>query len=204
MFRLLFLTFFGSFRGTQEQANHLHESPKSMTIPLIVLAILSIFGGLLGLPAAWSLPNWMHHNLETIVFFDEPIHLTHLTEWILMFVAILGATIALYMSYVVYKKGGLVPVAKVEMLKSWQKPIFHKFYVDEIYDAIIRKPIDALSTVFYKIIDLQIIDGIVNGVGKTIKSLGAYARIIQSGQVGFYFVIMVISIIGILLFTILN
>jgi NADH-quinone oxidoreductase subunit L len=204
MFRMLFLTFFGSFRGTLAQEKHLHESPKSMTIPLIILAILAIFGGLLGLPTAWHLPNWMHHNLETIVVYDEPLHLSHLKEWILMAVAISGAIVALYFSYLIYKKRGFVPVDKVGMLKNWQKPIFHKFYVDELYDTIIRKPMDGLSKVFYKVIDLQIIDGIVNGVGNIIKRLGIYIRILQNGHIGFYFVIMVISIIGLLLFTFLN
>src|SRR4051812_3707660 len=64
MFRLLFLTFFGKFRGTHEQEHHLHESPSSMTVPLIVLAALSVIGGVLGLPEFWGMSNWMHHHLE--------------------------------------------------------------------------------------------------------------------------------------------
>jgi NADH-quinone oxidoreductase subunit L len=67
MFRLLFLTFFGKFRGTHAQEHHLHESPASMTVPLMILAALSVLGGLLGLPEFWHLPNWMHHNLEPII-----------------------------------------------------------------------------------------------------------------------------------------
>lgn len=204
MFRLLYLTFFGSFRGTAAQENHLHESPKSMTIPLLVLAILSIFGGVLGLPASWHLPNWMHHNLEAIVIFDEPIILSHATEWLLMAIAIGGAVVALVFSYVIYRKRGILPVEKESMLKNWQKPIFYKFYVDELYETVIRKPLDGLAKVFYKVIDLQIINAIVDGAGKGIDRLGVSARLLQNGNVGTYFVFMVAAIIGILLFTFLN
>jgi len=77
MFRLLFLTFFGKFRGTHEQANHLHESPSSMTIPLIILAILSVVGGLIGLPEFWNASNWMHHHLENIIIRKNPSILSH-------------------------------------------------------------------------------------------------------------------------------
>src|SRR5688572_4026957 len=67
MFRLLFLTFFGSFRGTHEQEHHLHESPSSMTVPLMILAVLSVIGGLLGLPEFWGASNWMHHELASVI-----------------------------------------------------------------------------------------------------------------------------------------
>lgn len=204
MFRLLYLTFFGTFRGTAAQEKHLHESPKSMTIPLLVLAILSIFGGVLGLPASWHLPNWMHHNLEAIVIFDEPIILSHATEWLLMAIAIGGAVVALVFSYVIYRKQGILPAEKESMLKNWQKPIFYKFYVDEVYETVIRKPLDGLAKVFYKVIDLQIINAIVDGAGKGINRLGVSARLLQNGNVGTYFVFMVAAIIGILLFTFLN
>jgi NADH-quinone oxidoreductase subunit L len=77
MFRLLFLTFFGNFRGTHEQEHHLHESPSTMTIPLIVLAILSIFGGVLGLPEFWGTTNWFHHHLDPIIAHKNPSMLNH-------------------------------------------------------------------------------------------------------------------------------
>ena len=77
MFRLFFLTFYGKFRGTHEQEHHLHESPKSMTIPLIVLAICSVLGGLLGLPEFWHQTNWISEHLDPIIKIKDPNILTH-------------------------------------------------------------------------------------------------------------------------------
>jgi NADH-quinone oxidoreductase subunit L len=109
MFRLMFLTFFGKFRGTHEQEHHLHESPSSMTIPLIVLAGLSIAGGLLGLPEFWHLPNWMHHNLEPIIKRAHYSTMNHETEWTLMIIAVSGALAVIYFTYLMFMKYKVQP-----------------------------------------------------------------------------------------------
>src|SRR6202012_483939 len=84
MFRLLFLTFYGKFRGTHDQEHHLHESPGARTIPLIILAVLSVIGGVLGLPEFWGASNWMEHNLEPVIKRPGYSTLSHETEWMLM------------------------------------------------------------------------------------------------------------------------
>lgn len=202
MYRMLFITFFGKFRGTHEQEHHLHESPSSMTIPLMVLAALSVLGGALGLPEFWGTPNWMHHNLEPVIIRDSASTLDHETEWILMGIAVAAALAVWLFARTMYRKYNVLPVEDEKQLKSWQKVIFNKYYVDEIYDAIVRKPLDSLSKIFHYI-DEKVIDGIVNGVGTAVKSAGSVIRLAQNGNIGFYVTTMVIGVVFIILITFL-
>jgi NADH-quinone oxidoreductase subunit L len=201
MFRLLYLTFYRKFRGTHEQEHHLHESPKSMTIPLIVLAIFAVVGGVLGLPEFWGASNWMHHHLDPIIAHKNPSILNHTKEWTLMTIATLAALATIFFTYMVYVKNQILPEAKDEKLTGIKKLIYNKYYVDEIYDAIIRKPLDLLSEVFYKFLDLQVVDGIVNGVGSAVTGVSSLVRKVQTGHIGFYIFGMVLGIIAILFFT---
>ncbi len=201
MFRMLFLTFFGNFRGTHEQEHHLHESPSSMTVPLMVLAALSVLGGLLGLPEFWHQTNWIGDYLDPIIAHKNPSILNHDTEWMLMGLATLSAVTVIYFAHAMFITNKVLPAASEDKLKPWQKVIYNKYYVDEFYDMVIRKPLDLISTLFYKFIDLQVVDGIVNGVGSTVKGLGSAVRLLQTGNIGFYVVSMVMGIVLILLFT---
>ncbi|MES2134015.1 MAG: NADH-quinone oxidoreductase subunit L [Bacteroidota bacterium] len=201
MFRLLFLTFFGKFRGTHEQEHHLHESPKTMTIPLIVLAVLSIAGGVLGLPEFWGTTNWMHHHLDSIITHKNPSILNHEKEWILMALATLSALATIYFAYMVYIKNKVLPEANDAKLKGIRKLIYNKYYVDEIYDAVIRKPLDLISEFFYKFIDNQIVNGIVDGVGSAVNGVSAVVRKAQTGHIGLYIFSMVVGIILILFYS---
>ncbi len=203
MFRMLFVTFYGKFRGTHEQEHHLHESPRAMTIPLIILAFLSIVGGVLGLPEFWHYTNWMSENLDSVIMRGHHSKLSHEVEWLLMGFAVITAAASIYVAYEIYKKNGLVPNEKENAKQKWKTTIYNKFYIDEIYDSLIRKPIDYLSRVFHKIFDIQIFDGIVNGVGTIAKTAGNYARLIQNGSITFYFISMVIAVSVILIFTFL-
>lgn len=204
MFRLLFLTFFGKFRGTHEQEHHLHESPFSMTVPLMILAVLSIFGGLLGLPEFWGTGNWMHHHLDPVILRKNDSVLSHETEWTLMILAVAAAAAVILFAWMVYMKNRVLPVNKEEQLKPWQRVIYNKYYVDEIYDFLIRKPLDVLSNIFHKFLDVQLIDGIVNGIGSGVKSLGSVVRLAQSGNIGFYITSMVLGVVLIILLTFLK
>lgn len=203
MFRLVFLTFFGKFRGTHEQEHHLHESPSSMTVPLIVLAILSAVGGLLGLPEFWHLPNWMANNLESVIIRKNPSTMSHTTEWTLMGIAITSALAVVWFTYQLYIKNKVLPADKESQMKPWQRVIYNKYYVDEIYDAIIRKPLDFMSHTFYKFLDLQVVDGIVNGVGKSVRAIGSSVRYFQNGNIGFYVMGMTMGVVLIILLTFL-
>lgn len=201
MFRLLYLTFYRKFRGTHEQEHHLHESPKTMTIPLIVLAILSVVGGVLGLPEFWGATNWMHHHLDSIIVQKNPSILNHTKEWTLMAIAVLSAGATIFFAYMVYMKNQILPEANDAKLTGIKKLIYNKYYVDEVYDFIIRKPLDGISVVFYKFMDLQVVDGIVNGVGSAVTGVSSVLRKAQTGHLGLYVFCMVVGIITILFFT---
>ena len=203
MFRMLFLTFYGKYRGTHYAEDKIHESPVSMTAPLIILAILSAIGGIIGIPEALGGGHWLSHWLEPVIKHagESP---DHATEYILMAVSVLGVIVSIAFAYVKYISQHHVPVpdeAKRPMLTNLS---YNKFYFDELYDTIIRKPLDATSVFFYKIIDNKVVDGIVNvlGLGATEASKGL--RLLQSGNVGFYIFMMVVGIISLLLYTYLS
>jgi NADH-quinone oxidoreductase subunit L len=201
MFRLLFLTFFGTFRGTHAQEHHLHESPASMTMPLVILAVLSVIGGALGLPEFWHMTNWMHHHLEPVILRPNYAMLSHETEWTLMAIAVVGALVVIYFTWVVYRKKNTLPVEHVEQMKPWQRLIYHKYFVDETYEKVITKPVNSLGKGFYSFFDKQVIDGIVNGVGSAVKGIGSLVRLYQTGNIGFYIMNMALGVVLIVLLT---
>ncbi len=204
MFRMLFLTFYGKFRGTHEQEHHLHESPATMTIPLIVLAVLSVLGGFIGVPEVLhghhELGSFLAPVFEASAKVAPEHHLTHSTEWILMGVSVGAALVALGYAYSKYISGKHVPVSDEEDRPVLTNLSYHKFYVDEIYDFLIRRPLDAISGFFYRVVDLMGIDGLVNGLGKGSIEASRGLRLLQAGNVGFYIFMMVIGIVGVLVY----
>lgn len=208
MFRLIYLTFFGSFRGTEEQKQHLHESPKSMTLPLIVLAVLAIFGGILNLPEVLGGHAWLATFLSP-VFADgaslQPMHtISHSTEYLLMGVSVVGVLVMAFVAYNKYVKQGTVPAHDQVERTGLAKLSYHKFYVDEIYNLLIVKPINWLSIFLANIVDGLGIDGLVNGIGKSSFMTGKGVRLLQSGNVGFYLLLMVVGAIAIFLYGLLS
>lgn len=204
MFRLLFLTFYGKFRGTHEQEHHLHESPPSMTVPLIILAVLSTIGGFIGVPKSLGGSHWLEHFLAPV--FQKSASLVTETssaqssELILMIISVTGAVAALIYAYVKYIKNAHVPVPDDQERPALVDISYHKFYVDELYDLIVRKPLDALSVFFYKIVERLGIDGFVEGLGKGSMEASKGLRLLQTGNVGFYIFMMVAGIISVLMY----
>jgi NADH-quinone oxidoreductase subunit L len=203
MFRMLYLTFYGKFRGTHEQEHHVHESPANMTVPLIVLAVLSAVGGFIGVPESLGGHHWLEHFLSP-VFQRSAALLTAepsagQRDIVLMVISVAAALAALGYAYVKYVKNSHVPVSDTEERPALANLSYHKFYVDEIYDALIRKPLDALSGFLYNAVEKLGIDGIVNGLGKTTMEASKGLRLLQTGNVGFYIFMMVVGIISILL-----
>ncbi|MGF7041266.1 NADH-quinone oxidoreductase subunit L [Mucilaginibacter lappiensis] len=206
MFRMLYLTFYGKFRGTHEQEHHVHESPASMTIPLIVLAILSIVGGFVGVPEVLGGHHELEHFLAPVFEKSNAImgehHLLASTEYILMAFSVGVALVALIYAYIKYAKNGSVPVADGEERPALTSISYHKFYIDELYDLLIRKPLDFLSTFFYNVVERLGIDGLVNGLGKGTIETSKGLRLLQTGNVGFYIFVMVLGIIAVLAYSI--
>lgn len=195
MFRLYATTFKGSFRGSREQQAHLHESPSAMTIPLIVLAILSVIGGFVGIPELFMSGA---HSLKTFlnpVFADSytilPAHtISHSTEWMLM-----GITSVTVILVVIYAWNRFAKKPDTGPATGLGRVLENKWYVDEIYDAIVVKPLGSLSVFFNNVVDNRVIDGAVNGIGRLVKYGGRQFRWLQSGQIGSYVLMMVLSML---------
>jgi NADH-quinone oxidoreductase subunit L len=204
MFRMMFLTFYGKFRGSHHTEEHIHESPKAMTFPLVILAMLAAVGGLLNIPHVFGGNEWLAHWLTGANVTQNHLELSHSTEFTLMGVSVLAAVIAILLAYSKYVKKAEVPVADEAPRTALEKLSYHKFYLDEIYDTIIRKPLDAFSTFFYKIIDNKVIDGLVNGLGWTANEGSKSLRLLQSGNVGYYIIMMVVGVAALMLYTYLS
>ncbi len=195
MFRMLFLTFWGYFRGGNETYKHLHESPSVMTIPLIILAVLSAIGGLIGLPELLGAQNWISSYLDKVIVMKSYLGLSHDTEWVLMGIAVAGALASIYFAYQLFVVNGMLPVNDEKELKWWQKIIYHKFYVDELYEAIVRQPIDFMGKVCYRFFDKIVLDGLVDGTGNAILFIGHWMRKIHVGNIAYYIMTMTLGMI---------
>lgn len=209
MFRLLFLTFFGEFRGTHEQEHHLHESPLTMTLPLVVLAVLSVIGGFFNVPEILGGTAKLEQFLDPIYQYARQanpeafagVHLNHSTEFMLMGVSVAGAVISIIAAWVIYVSRKSVP-APDEQVSGLQQVIYRKYYIDELYDAVFVKPIQALSRFFYSVVDKGGIDRFgVEGVGRFVKGLANEFRLLQTGATGFYVLMMVTGIAVILVYS---
>ncbi len=204
MFRVLFLTFFGEFRGTHEQEHHLHESPFSMTIPLLILAVLSAIGGFLNFPHIFGGHNQLTSFLSPIInktndntFLDES------TEVTLMAVSVIVALGALGLAYYLYMVKKARPVADGQ-LTGIQDTIYNKYYIDELYNTAFVRPVNYMSNFFYKVIDKSGIDRVVNEAGNLVKGLANEARLLQTGSTGQYLFAMVVSIALLLIYSLHN
>ena len=189
MFRLYIITFTGAFRGTKDQEHHLHESPKAMTIPLIVLAILSVIGGYIGVPESLGGHYELAGYLSPVVKSVEH-HLTHSTEYMLMGLSTILVVISISLAWFRFRNYHIDGESK-----GFGKLLENKWYVDEIYQTIIVNPLKSISAFFNNIVESKMIDGAVNGVGKAVNYSSRQLRWLQSGQVGAYVLLMVIGIL---------
>jgi len=195
MFRLYATTFLGKFRGSNEQEAHLHESPLAMTLPLIVLAILSALGGAIGIPHIMGGNHWLTGQLSTIVSTPQEAHLAVSTEWILMGVSVAIAAIALVIALSRYSKQ-----TDEEPSSAIGKFFYHKWYIDELYQKAIIEPLNKFALFLKEFIEKKVIDGAVNGTGKLVQFSARKVRLIQNGQAGYYILFMVLGIITLFLF----
>jgi NADH-quinone oxidoreductase subunit L len=190
MFRLYATTFLGQFRGTEAQASHLHESPISMTLPLIILAVLSAVGGAMGVPEILGGNHWLGHHLSSIIGAEQALHLSHTTEWILMGTSVTIAVIALLIAIGKYSKQ-----ADGEPQTALGKFLYNKWLVDELYENTIVQPLNRFAGFLKEVVEKNVIDGFVNGTGKLVQYGARQTRLMQSGQVGYYILFMVLSIV---------
>jgi NADH-quinone oxidoreductase subunit L len=186
VFRALFLTFFGEYRGTygrepaQEHSGHgdahghgaIHESPPIMWIPLVILAVLSLVGGFINIPK-----------------FLEPMF--KLSEGELPSFVSLGPMIAglsgIGLAYIFYVLAPKLPEQLASAFRGLYVLIYNKYFVDELYDATVVRPVvDGSRTLLWRTADVELIDGTVNGIGRTARTIGGALRLLQSGFIRNY------------------
>jgi NADH-quinone oxidoreductase subunit L len=182
MFRQLFLVFHGECRAGPHAKAHLHESPATMTVPLIILAIGSIFTGWLGAPeylwgSAWD--RWLQP------IFGAPEHHSSVSTEILVTVLTLAVVAAgIYWAYIKYGKAG------VRFDQESENPLYrlslNKYYIDELYDSVLVRPFTAGARFLARIIDPWVIDGMVNGIAAIARGFSWAAHALQTGNVQHY------------------
>ncbi len=209
MFRLLFMTFFGNSRLDPEVEKHVHESPKVMTYPLVVLAILAFIGGYIGLGPAMGGGAWFEKFLSPVFGGEhqvatEALPATHMIEYLLVFASILAAGVGIYIAYQFYIKNPSAPKRLAERFSGLYTVVVNKYYVDEFYNAVIVQPLITIALFFWKITDVRIVDGFANGAAALIGKISGKFRYVQSGFVRNYALIFVIGVVALLSFVLLK
>jgi NADH-quinone oxidoreductase subunit L len=199
MFRLIFLTFSGKPRFDERKV-HVHESPWSMRGPLVVLAVLSAIGGWFALPAFFEGPDYFATFLAPLFGGHEAGEAAaHQLELVLAFVAVTAAVVGFLVAQWLYqsKPGEADKLAK--SMKGVYTTLLHKYYLDELYAAVVVRPLVWLSTnLFWKAADVAGIDGAVNGIASATSAIGDRVRHTQSGNTRSYAVWVVVGAIVIL------
>ena len=199
MFRLFFLTFYGKTRASEKVILQIHESPRSMAIPLIVLAILSFAGGFMNIPQSLGGAEWLREFLSPV--FEQSnkllVHhtLSHTTEYTLMSVVVVLTFILIFIAYWKYAQKNEVPNEDGIDFNAMHRLVYHKYYIDEIYNAVVVNPLYWLSGKFDLVIEKLAIDRIVNSFGSAVTEGSKIIRLLQNGSIGFYIFMMVIGIV---------
>jgi NADH-quinone oxidoreductase subunit L len=223
MFRLFFLTFAGRSRVPQEVEHHIHESPRVMTLPLVILATGAAVAGFVGWPRALGGANHFEHFLEPV--FENPtmrasVHHAWSLEFGLMVGAVLVAAAGFYVAYLWYVKRPEVPERVAVAAAPAYRLILNKYYVDELYDALFVNRVKNLGDAaaafdlgvvdggvngtgwftrfaaeISRLWDLWVIDGLVNVMAFAVKVLSYPVRIIQTGLVQTYALLIVLGVL---------
>lgn len=199
MFRLYVLVFLGEFRGDAHTKEHLHESPSVMTIPLIVLAILSVFGGMLNLPSFLGIgtPHWMDTFLTSYVpgLSDlHPHHLSDATALSIMLVTTVITLVVIFLTYRVFTSKNY-QITKETSWKGWTEWSYNKLYVDELYHTLFVKPTEWISGKLLVFVESNFLVNNIYKLTGTIEESGLQGRKIQTGVLSNYLYYMVIGII---------
>jgi NADH-quinone oxidoreductase subunit L len=192
MFRLMYLTFFKEFRGTEEQKHHLHESPSLITIPLVILAVLAVIGGAINLPGSL----WLNHFLEPILAGKHEAHHLGTQEFMLMGIALAGAIVGIIWANAKYIKSGFVPKEDAE-ISGFNKTVYNKYYVDEFYTFLIVKPLNGLANFFRTTLE-PALGKVVFSFGTLANGIGTQGKKLHNGNIGLYLFVFVIGICAII------
>ncbi len=199
MFRLIFLTFHGKPRYDEKKV-HVHESPKSMLVPLMILAVLSIIGGWMAAPEFLGKPDYFARFLDpvftqgTVAAAEAAEPARNTLEAPLAVVAVFTALVGLLVAWWLYLRQPGKPEQLAKSMRGLYNTLLHKYYVDEIYAALIVKPLLWISTnVLWQTVDVRAIDATVNGIAEGAMGVGDGVRHTQSGNTRSYAVWVVIG-----------
>jgi len=222
MFRAVFMTFFRESRATESVKKHIHESPRIMTVPLTILAVLSLVGGWVGIPHALKGANRFHQFLSTAIKVSHegaghaaahgkvllassqsPAEIAgHVAsahsavdpmEYVLMAASVGVALLGLAVAYLMYMKRPAAPERFVASWPNLHRAVFNKYYVDEIYDVLFIDSLKGLGKGLWKGFDTLVIDGAVNGVAWITGFMSGLIRKIHNGLVQSYALSMVVG-----------
>src|SRR3989338_6055087 len=208
MFRLLFMTFHGKSRVDHHAAEHLHESPKNMTLPLTILAGLSFVGGFMGIPGASAINNFLapvfssHSHTEMSGIHTGSQH-GEGHPYLMMVISTAIAIAGISLAYQMYIKKPDLPKRLSERFHIFYKLLLNKYYIDEIYDVLFVNTTKKGSVLLWKYIDAGMIDGSVNGIARLVGWFSNVFRLLQTGYVRNYAFYIVVGCIFIILLTIL-
>ena len=203
MTRLMLYTFHGPNRTGEHARDHLHEAPPVMTGPLVVLGLLTVTGGALNIPELFRGHAFLEHWLEPVTSAAQrlrpAVELASSTEWALVAGAVLVAALGIVGAFRLLKPEALVPARLAPPETGLARLLWKKWYVDELYDAIIVRPVMWLSReVLWKIVDARIVDGLlVNGTAAASRAVGWLGSRLQTGEVGVYVVLFVIGVLAV-------
>ncbi len=193
-FRIIFLAFHGKFRGTHEQEHHLHESPTSMTLPLMLLAVGAISAGWLGISETLGGGDFIGHFFQPVLGHPH-VHAGEHEEFMVMGISVACAVGGILVSWIFYILKPEIPKNLAVVFKGIHTVLWNKYYVDELYDAIIIRPTMWIAnSILIPVTDGTIIEGIVNGVPKAIAAFGERLRKLQTGSIQQYALSMAIGL----------
>ncbi|MBE0712546.1 MAG: NADH-quinone oxidoreductase subunit L [Candidatus Aminicenantes bacterium] len=186
MFRLVYLTFYGEGRMTREAGLHVHESPRAMTIPLVFLAAFSILAGYVGLPILFGekadlFGRFLEGSVKTVSH-----HLAVSTEGLLVVLATAASLLGIALAYVFYRRTPALPGRLASLFPGVHRLLVGKYYIDEVYDAVVVRPLVRGAEKVYERFDLKIIDGALNGSASAAGLAGKGLNFLQSGLVRDY------------------
>lgn len=196
MFRLIYLTFYGEERMDEKTRSHLHESPRMMTTPLLILAALSVVGGLIGIPhvlgISLGIPNAFEHWLEpvfatTVALMDTgAAHGSASTEIMLMVFSVALVVGSIFLARRFYLTNPELAGQWREKLSGFHRLALGKYFIDEIYEKVVIRPLYYFSVFLWKIVDVLLIDGLINGGAFMVGAFSRLMRLAQTGRVSSY------------------
>ncbi|MEJ2226161.1 MAG: NADH-quinone oxidoreductase subunit L [Syntrophobacterales bacterium] len=196
MFRAVFMVFFGESRVEPEVAHHVHESPPVMTIPLMLLAVGSAFGGLVGIPIIEG-GHVFKEFLAPSIIYSAGHHVGHYSisfEVGMMILSMAVAFAGIFVAYRMYIRKPDLPAVLAKKFRVAYELVFNKYYVDEIYDMAVVEPVKESSNFLWTGVDDKVVDGAVNGSAGVVAWLSAHIRKLETGFLQNYALAIVLGV----------